>query len=206
MDENTYDESEVTPEASEQITRYQNNCIYDEFDVEIVDPDLDLGYLKNEEITYYHAGSAEQGHYYVSFLELNTGESFHLQDGDERIEILNPAIGSFKYLPIEDNPSISIKSAAVRYVIDHPAVPAWNETVKFFRYILYTEKELADQKFLADGPERLDSVESDTIDLLQVVADLAGSDIEERVAESQETIDELLLVVADLLGGTEEEA
>jgi hypothetical protein len=35
------------------------------------------------------------------------------------------------------------------------------------------------------------------------VADLAGSDIEERVQTAQETIDDLLLVIADIVGGTE---
>ena len=72
------------------------------------------------------------------------------------------------------------------------------------RYILYTEEELAKRDFLNKGPKRLKTLETDTTDLLTVVADLAGSDIEERFTETQETVDELLLVIADLLGGNEE--
>ena len=58
-------------------------------------------------------------------------------------------------------------------------VPAWDETITYYRYILYTEKELSDRKFLAEGPALL--------------------------AEAQGTIEDLLLVIADLVGGEEEE-
>ena len=73
-----------------------------------------------------------------------------------------------------------------------------------YRYILYTEQELADREFIDTTPIRLDAIESDANDMLEVVAELAGSDIEERVGETQETLDDLLLAVADILGGADE--
>lgn len=172
---------------------------------EIFDPNLNLGHLEKEKIIHYHEMIPEKGHYFVSYLELNTGETLFLKENDPRIEIINETTGAFKYLPSEEDPSIQIKSASIRYVIDQPKVEAYEEEEIILRYILYTEKELADNVFLAEGPERLDTIESDTNDLFEVVAELAGSDIEDRVTENQETLDDILLVMADLLGGAEEE-
>ena len=177
--------------------------IYDQDNQKIDNPDLELGHLEKEEIITYHAGSPEVGHYYVNYIELETGESFFLEENDPRIEITNSTTGAFKYLPSEEDPSVRIKSASVRYIIDQQKIESWEEKETIFRYILYTEEELANRTFLNQGPDRLNTVESDTNDLLQVVADLAGSDIEERVQTAQETIDDLLLVIADIVGGTE---
>ena len=63
---------------------------------------------------------------------------------------------------------------------------------------------MADREFLDTTPARLTAIESDANDLLEVVAELAGNDLEDRVNETQATVDDLLLAVADLLGGGEE--
>lgn len=199
MDKDNLNETEITPISDE--FQYK---ILDENNNEISNPDLTLGHLEKEIITTYHEMIPEKGHYYVSYIELNTGESFFLKEGDSRIEIINQNTGAFKYLPIEEDPSIQIKGASIKYVIDQQKIEAYTTEETIYRYILYTEKELADNAFLKEGPERINILESDTEDLFTVVADLAGSDIEDRVAENQETLDDLLLVVADLLGGTEE--
>lgn len=216
------DEEILEPPIEEEETVsqpwYNNYEIYDENNELIVDPDLELGYLNFEKRIVYHDMIPEQGHYYVSYLELSTGDSFFLQEGDERIEFIDPTVGTFKYLPAEEDPTIKIKSASVRYIVDQQKVDAWEESYDVLRYILYTEEELANKEFLKEAPERLEILESDTNDLFEVVADLAGSDIEDRVtetqeaitnieeqvAENQETVEDLLLVVADLLGGVEE--
>lgn len=178
--------------------------IYDQNNQEIENPDLTLGHLEKEIITTYHNAIPEKGHYYVSYIELNTGESFFLQEDDPRIEIINQNTGAFKYLPSEENSSIQVKGASVRYVIDQPKIDAYTTEKVIYRYILYTAEELENNIFLKEGPGRLEILESDTEDLFTVVADLAGSDIEDRVAENQETLDDLVLLVADLLGGAEE--
>lgn len=197
------DEEILVPSIEEE-PWYNYYEIYNENDELITNPNLELGYLKLEDKIIYHEGIPEKGHYYVSYIELNTGESFFLQENDERIEFTNPEIGTFKFLPVEEDPAIKIKSATVRYIIDQEKIDAWEESYKILRYILYTENELANQKFLAEAPERFEMLENDTSDLFEVVADLAGSDIEERVADTQETVDDLLLVIADLLGGASE--
>lgn len=200
MDEEILEiDSEDTPVISE--TPYR---ILDENGNEIENPDLSLGHLEREELIEYHNGVAEQGHYYVSFIELTNGERIFFKENDPRIEITDPKKGTFKYLPTQDDPSIKIKGATVRYVIDQRKIDPYETKETILRYILYTEEELSNRIFLAEGPERLDNVEIDTSDLLEVVADLAGSDIEERVQGAQETLDDLLLVIADILGGVEE--
>lgn len=200
MDEEILEiDSEDTPVISE--TPYH---ILDENGNEIENPDLSLGHLEREELIEYHNGVPEQGHYYVSFIELTNGERIFFKENDPRIEITDPKKGTFKYLPAQDDPSIKIKGATVRYVIDQRKIDPYETKETILRYILYTEEELSNRIFLAEGPERLDNVETDTSDLLEVVADLAGSDIEERVQDAQETLDDLLLVIADILGGVEE--
>lgn len=195
------EDSEITSDTSEW---YESYRILDIDNNEISNPDLDLGHLEKEDLITYHEEVPEKGHYYVSFIELNTGESFFLKENDPLIEITNPSTGAFIYLPAQEDPSIQIKSASVRYVIDQHKINAYESKETILRYILYTEEELNNRNFLKEGPDRLNAVETDTSDLVQVVADLAGSDIEERVSEAQETIDDLLLVLADLLGGAEE--
>lgn len=210
IEETSNDTIEETPKTSENVDNfeepwYTNYRILDENNIEILNPDLELGHLEKENLIIPHEGSPEKGHYYVSYIELSTGESFFLEENDPRIEITNSATGAFKYLPSEEDPSIRIKSASVRYIVDQQKINPWEEKETILRYILYTEEELANRRFLSQGPNRLETVESDTNDLLQVVADLAGSDIEDRVQAAQETIDDLLLVIADIVGGTEEE-
>lgn len=208
MDEEIFSTETSSSEDTEiitPITSDKNYRILDENDDEIFDPNLEIGYLKEETLNTYHEAIPEKGHYFVNYLELNTGEKFFLEEGDPRIEIINEKTGAFKYLPGEEDPSIQIKSASIKYIIDQPKINAYETKETILRYILYTEKELADNIFLAEGPERLNTVESDTNDLFEVVAELAGSDIEDRVAENQETLDDILLVMADLLGGAEEE-
>lgn len=178
--------------------------ILNENDEEILDPDLDLGYLEKEELITYHEAIPEQGHFYVSYIELTNGESFFLDEGDPRVKIIDEEKGTFKYLPSEEDSSIKLRGASIRYIVDQQKVNAWEQKETILRYILYTDEELANRTFLNQGPERLDNLESDTDDLLQVVADLAGSDIEDRVQAAQETIDDLLLIMADIVGGTEE--
>ena len=198
IEDTPVENTEVTP------TNFENEYrILDENNIEIFNPNLELGHLEKEELITYHAGSPEVGHYYVNYIELETGESFFLKENDPRIEITNSITGAFKYLPSEEDSSVRVKSASVRYIVDQQKIEPWEEKETILRYILYTEEELANRTFLNQGPDRLNTVESDTNDLLQVVADLAGSDIEERVQTAQETIDDLLLVIADIVGGTE---
>lgn len=205
------EDQENTPDTSdediptEESNWYDGYIILDENGETVINPDLELGHLEKEEQIIHHEGSPEIGHYYVNYIVLNNGESFFLEEKDPRIEITNSRTGAFKYLPSEEDPSIQVKNASIKYVIDQYKINPWEEKQIILRYILYTEEELANRDFLAKGPERLETLETDTTDLLTVVADLAGSDIEERFAETQETVDELLLVIADLLGGNEEQ-
>lgn len=200
------EDQETTPDTSEEDSNwYDFYTILDENDMIIINPNLELGHLEREEKIIYHEGSPEIGHYYVNYIVLNNGESFFLEEKDPRIEITNSRTGAFKYLPSEEDPSIQVKNASIKYIIDQYKIDPWEEKQVILRYILYTEEELANRDFLAKGPERVEALETDTTDLLTVVADLAGSDIEERFTETQETVDELLLVIADLLGGNEEQ-
>lgn len=179
--------------------------IYNEEDQLITNPDLTLGFLTKETIIDIIPAIPAKTHYFPISMYFDDGTSIlNPKEDDPHIDKTNASQGRFGY--IDQGEGRKLTGMTVSLIVDSPAVPEQKTETEIYRYILYTEEELVNRTFLTEGPERLTNVETDTEDLLQVVADLAGSDIKDRVAENQETIDELLLVMADLLGGNEEEA
>ena len=153
--------------------------ILDQSNEEITDPDLTLGYLKKEYFTIHHESIPEKWHYKVTSFDFANGEVYTVEgENDPHVEIVDAQKGIFNYLPVEGESERIVTGQTIVAIVDEPFVAAWDETKIFYRYVLYTEKELADRKFLANGPGLL--------------------------ANAQETIDDLLLVIADLLGGAEE--
>lgn len=154
--------------------------ILDESNNEITNPDLNLGYLKEEHFTIHHESIPEKWHYKVISFTFSNGEVYNVtSENDPRVKVIDAKKGIFSYKKAEGEEDLIVVGQTITTVVDEPMIPAWEETKTFYRYILYTEKELADREFLANGPQLL--------------------------AEAQETIDDLLLVLADLLGGSDEE-
>lgn len=154
--------------------------VLDESNNEITNPDLNLGYLKEEHFIIHHESIPEKWHYKVISFTFSNGEVYNVtSENDPRVKIIDAKKGIFNYKKAEGEEDLIVVGQTITTVVDEPMIPAWEETKTFYRYILYTEKELADREFLANGPQLL--------------------------AEAQETIDDLLLVLADLLGGSEEE-
>lgn len=154
--------------------------ILDQSNQEITDPDLNLGYLKKELFTIHHESIPEKWHYKVTAFEFSDGEIYTVKsENDPHIEVIDAKKGIFNYKNLDGESERIVVGQTISPVIDNVQIPARDETKTFYRYILYTEKELADREFLANGPALL--------------------------AEAQDTIEELLLVIADLLGGSNEE-
>lgn len=153
--------------------------IFDQTNNEITDPDLELGYLQKEHFTKHHDMTPEIWHYEVTEFNFTDGE-IYIPTGsiDPHIEVIDDQKGIFQYKNLEGEPERTVSSQTIAPVLDAEMIPAWDETVIYYRYILYTEKELSDRKFLAEGPALL--------------------------ASAQDTIEDLLLVIADLIGGEEE--
>lgn len=131
--------------------------IIDSNGAEIANPDLTLGYLKQETQTIHHdavAGVEEVSHYETETLPDGTPAIYYDADGRE-------------------------KGRDVRKVVDVPGVdpqPAWDEEVPVQRYIRYTVEELdaqekarkeAEEKAqLPTAEERLAALEAAMLDLL----------------------------------------
>ena len=178
MDESYEDINDIVDNFDESTSSYKYPII-DQFNNEITNPDLTLGYLKKEDFTVHHESIPEDWHYVVDLVEFANGEIYHVEgEGDPHIEAINAQAGIFKFKFLEGEVEQQVVGQTITPVITQDFVEPWNETKTFYRYILYTEKELAEREFLANGPVQL--------------------------AEAQETIDDLLLVIADLLGGAEE--
>lgn len=217
-EENT--STENTSEDNYVETPYLEHRILDENGNEIQNPDLTLGHLKEETLKIYHAEIPEKYHYQVKHVFLTDGTDFYPEENDPRINMPDNQVPNWSYIAPEMDPIIeqyvdengeiqeriitppapTVKNASVSYVVDSPKIESWTEEEIIYRYILYTEKELADNAFLAEGPGRLDGAEESINDITEVVADLAGSDIEERVDNANTSIDELTEVVAELAG------
>lgn len=169
----------------EEILLEKNSNIYeypiiDQFNNEITNPDLNLGYLRKEYFTIHHESIPEKWHYKVISFDFANGEIYKtISEEDPHVEIIDAKKGIFSYKKIEGEEDVTVTGQTITAVIDSPMIPAWDETKAFYRYILYTKKELANHEFLTNGPKLL--------------------------AEAQETIEDLLLVFADLLGGADTE-
>lgn len=154
--------------------------IYDQTNQEITDPDLTLGYLKKEYFTTHHESVPERWHYKVVSFDFSTGEIYvPTSETDSHIRVIDAQKGIFEYINLDGEEEKVVTGQTITAIQDSPLIPAWDETITFYRYVLYTEKELADREFINNGPALL--------------------------AEAQETIEDLLLTIAELIGGIEED-
>ena len=154
--------------------------IFDQTNQEITDPNLNLGYLKKENFTVHHESVPERWHYKLVSFTFDNGEIYvPTSESDNHIRVIDAQKGIFEYQNLEGEEHHTVTGQNITAVIDNPLIPAYDETKTFYRYVLFTEKELADREFLTNGPALL--------------------------AEAQETIEDLLLTIAELIGGEEEE-
>lgn len=169
---------EPTEDESESGFSYEYP-IYDQTNKEITDPDLNLGYLRKETFTIHHSMVPEVWHYKVVSFEFSNGEIYVPEsENDPHIRIIDAQAGIFEYISQEGEEEHTVVGQTITAVIDQRETPAWDEAKTLYRYVLFTEKELADREFIANGPQLL--------------------------AEAQETIEDLLLMLAELVGGEEE--
>lgn len=140
----------------------------------IENPDLTLGYLKQETQTVHHdavAGVEEVSHYETETLPDGTPAIYYDADGRE-------------------------KGRDVRKVVDVPGVdpqPAWDEEVPVMRYILYTAEELAAQVEAKKKAEEAAAAEAKKKEELEAVPG--------RMDALEAANDDLVLMMADLIGG-----
>ncbi len=154
--------------------------IFDQTNQEITNPDLEKGYLKKEYFTIHHPMVPERWHYKVVSFDFSNGEIYAVEsENDPHIKVIDAQKGIFEYVNLDGEEIRTVVGQTITAVIDQREIPAYDEETIFYRYVLYTEKELADKEFIKNGPQRL--------------------------AEAQETIEELLIVLAELLGGNETE-
>lgn len=173
------DEDILNAETEENAGFSYEYPIIDQNNEEVVDPDLELGYLRKERFSIHHQSIPEIWHYKVISFDFSNGEIYVPEsERDPHIRVIDAQKGIFEYVNLDGEEKHTVVGQNITAVIDQRAVPAWDEESIFYRYVLYTEKELSDKAFLADGPTLL--------------------------AEAQETIEDLLLMLAELVGSEEE--
>ena len=175
-------EEETTPieeEISNAGFAYEYPII-DQNNQEITNPDLELGYLRKEIFKVHHESVPETWHYKVVSFDFSNGEIYVPEsENDPHIKIIDAQKGIFEYVNLDGEEKHTVTGQTITAIVDQNFIPAYDEETIFYRYVLYTEKELADREFMANGPAML--------------------------AEAQETIEDLLLMLAELVGGEEEE-
>lgn len=171
---------EISNEVAENSGFSYEYPIIDQNNEEILDPDLDLGYLRKEIFTVHHPSVPEEWHYKVVSFDFSNGEIYVPESEDDpHIRVIDAKKGIFEYVNLDGEEVHIVTGQTITSIVDQQAIPAYDEQTIFYRYVLFTEKELADREFMANGPAKL--------------------------AEAQETIEDLLLMLAELVGGEEEE-
>lgn len=167
---------------------------YDINDVEIPEEDIDYSLgrveLESKFIAHHDAVPAqpEKNHYEVSKFYFQDGTSYEVTSQDDpHIKAVEPEKGIFEY--VDQGEGKEIRGIDLKTVTDEKATEAkeaYDETEEFYRWIPYTEEELAEQaeqrakaevqqEFLETGPERLDTTEMDITDLSVAFVELMES-------------------------------
>lgn len=204
IEENNQSPPDATLPESQSVDLPYDCPILDVYDNEVLNPDLSLGYLKEDVHEISSNYIPEVYHYLISYVKLSDGTELWAnseEEYDPRIEMIDRLTGQWEFH--NEDPTITIVAASVNRIIDQPAIPVETHRERIMRYIYYTPQELADRQFLDEAPTRLNDAETNINDITEVVADLCGSDIEERVSDQEETIEDLLLTLAEILGGEE---
>jgi hypothetical protein len=210
--------------------------IWDQYDNVIIDPDLEKGYLQFEKVKIEEI--PQKSHYEVRRFYFEDGTSYTPTGLDDpHVNIISQNPPRFNYIDVEEKGK-TIRGQEIIPVIDQHAETIYQD---IYRYIEYTEEEYRihqapkrvdvveqDITFINDN---LDSINTDVSDLIEVTADLSGSDldsqiedvklnvddlnevvadlvnsdIEDRVEDNTTTIEDILLFIADLAGGATEE-
>lgn len=168
--------------------------ILNENDEEITrdEADLDIGYLAPEKILIEHHEAIpfeeRQWHYAVTTFYFKDGTKYDVTgEDDPHILDVDSKNGIFDYQKQPDESSDKVvRGIDLKQVTDKEQVDkkdAWDEYEDIYRYVLYTEEELAQKKereekqqknteFMSTGPDRLDTAEINIDDLLVTVTDM----------------------------------
>jgi len=177
--------------------------ILDEQDQELQQEDLNLtlGYLVSDQILKEHHDAVpevqEEGHYYPETFYFMDDTEYKVDaegENDPHVEANEDGV-SFSYIPGEGEPEREFKGCDVKYIIDvehQDAKEAYDEMEDIQRYKLYTKEQLEEnrknreetekrEKFMATGPDRLDTAEIDITglttsmdDITMLMADMIG--------------------------------
>lgn len=164
----------------------------DDEEITMDDVDLELGYLRPDQLLKEHHDAIEfqeeQWHYAVTCYYFEDGSEMKItSEDDPHIERIDADNGVFGFIPQnDDEEALALKGIDLEQKVDKEQVDAkeaWDEYEDIRRYILYTAEELEEKKkreeeqakretFLGTGPERLDTAETNIVDLSIAVSDI----------------------------------
>ena len=164
----------------------------DDEEITMDDVDLELGYLRSDQLLKEHHEAIEfqeeQWHYAVTCFYFEDGSELKVESEDDpHIEKIDADNGVFGFLPQnEEEEQLVVKGIDLKQAVDQEQIDAkeaWDEYEQIQRYILYTSEELEEKKkreeeqakretFMSSGPERLDTAETNIIDLSIAVSDI----------------------------------
>lgn len=170
-------------------------CDLDDNEIDESQIDYDLGHIIVEErvIAIHEAVEAEPAitHFEVKTFYFEDGTSYDVQSQDDpHIDFIDPDNGVFGYIDQGENKEL--RGIDLETIVEKEAVEpqeAWEEKEEFYRYIPFTEEELAIRKeaqekaiqqtaFLETGPDRLNDTETTVENLGVDVGDLSVTLVE----------------------------
>lgn len=159
--------------------------------------DLSKGHLDPDKLfVKHHDAVPEQkqvSHYEVSKFYFTDGTSYAPESQDDpHINKIDADNGVFAYVAQDGEEEKTCQGIDLKQVIDiehADAQEAYDEYQEIYRYILYTEEELekiqqqkekqeAQQTFLEDGPDQLNTNTTSIEDLTLLVSDIIGGESE----------------------------
>jgi hypothetical protein len=159
--------------------------------------DLTKGYLDMDQLFVAHhdevPAQEQVSHYEVSKFYFADGTSYAPESQDDpHINKVDADNGVFTYASQEGEEEKSCQGIDLSQITDveqADAVEAYDEYKEIYRYILYTEEELekiqqqkekqeAQQTFLEDGPDQLNTNTTSIEDLTLLVSDIIGGESE----------------------------
>lgn len=170
--------------------------ILNEKDVEIQEEDVDTtkGYLKPDKVFKEHVAhqdaKPEIKHYEVTTFYFEDGTKLDVENNeDPHVKVIDDQAGIFDYIN-SDGEEKQMRGADIKSVVDQEEtkeVEEHDEYEDIQRYVLYTEKELAEQKkqqedaekqqdFLVNGPDKLDANTSSIEDLTVMISEMVGAE------------------------------
>lgn len=175
-------------------------------ELQLEDLDLDKGQLIPEQKVIEEHPAQERieavQHYAVKTFYFSDGTSLEIEDEhDPHVEVIDLEAGKFGYNNLPGEEEKNVHGIELKYITDvegQEPKEAWTEYEDIQRWIPYTEEELKARKEEEERQAKQQQLLETGLDSIAALNNRAD-DAEQKITETQVTLDDLVLVMADIV-------